>query len=423
MGKSKSRRLLFATMALTVTAVATETVLQAAWWLSPTVQFHLSLPGTVTTIPDDQLGWRGHPGHPEHDRHGFRNRSVPDRADIVAMGDSQTYGYHVQPHESWPRQLAPLHGVSSYVMAYGGYGPVHSLLLWDEAMRLKPKVVIEAMYSGNDLYEAFRLVYDQNQAPWLKSSQLEIQQAIQEAQGNQTLHDRISRVYWMGNPPTPWQPAGSVLRRFVSQHCRLYGLLRAVKNASWLAVTGPSTQPLVETDWQANKQYAAKHKDYCIAFEHGAVKTVMNPACRSESMNLDDPRIAEGHRIAIRANRLIAQRAREANIRYLVVLIPTKDLVFKDVVRDSGFAMPAAYDQMIQREEAMWRATKRHFERHKIETIDTLDALRKRLAEGQQPFHMSLDTHLNLEGHRVVAQLVHAYLSQTRHHTSLASKR
>jgi len=106
------------------------------------------------TIPDPSLVYRPNPEYPEHDGRGFRNPAVPDRAELVALGDSMTYGVGVAPEESWPRQLATLAGRTMYNISYGGYGPVHSLLLWDEALSFQPHVVIEAVYVGNDLFDA-----------------------------------------------------------------------------------------------------------------------------------------------------------------------------------------------------------------------------------------------------------------------------
>ena len=45
-------------------------------------------------------------------------------------------------------------------MAWGGWGPVHSLILLDEAISLHPKIIIEAFYAGNDLFDAFNIVYN-----------------------------------------------------------------------------------------------------------------------------------------------------------------------------------------------------------------------------------------------------------------------
>src|SRR5688572_30586092 len=71
---------------------------------SPKVNELLASPWTtgrvLATVPDERLGHRPNPDKPGHDRKGFRNPEVPAKADIIALGDSQTYGTGVQRDEA-----------------------------------------------------------------------------------------------------------------------------------------------------------------------------------------------------------------------------------------------------------------------------------------------------------------------------------
>lgn len=49
-----------------------------------------------------------------HDNWGFRNSDVPSKVDIVAIGDSQTYGASATAYNSWPSWLSPLSGKLVY---------------------------------------------------------------------------------------------------------------------------------------------------------------------------------------------------------------------------------------------------------------------------------------------------------------------
>src|SRR5881394_3687348 len=51
---------------------------------------------------DDVLGMALPAGSGGHDAWGFRNRSVPESADVVALGDSHTYGNCAKRSEAWP---------------------------------------------------------------------------------------------------------------------------------------------------------------------------------------------------------------------------------------------------------------------------------------------------------------------------------
>ncbi len=83
-------------------------------------------------IPHPVLGRIIAPGTAGHDAWGFRNRQVPDRATIVAVGDSMTYGISATAQESWPSWLARLSGLDVYNLSLGGYGPTDYQELVDE---------------------------------------------------------------------------------------------------------------------------------------------------------------------------------------------------------------------------------------------------------------------------------------------------
>src|SRR5579862_4874650 len=55
-----------------------------------------------------------------YDAWGFRNRQVPQQADIVAVGDSHTYGNTARMEDSWPIVLGHMTGRTAYNMGMGG---------------------------------------------------------------------------------------------------------------------------------------------------------------------------------------------------------------------------------------------------------------------------------------------------------------
>lgn len=75
-------------------------------------------------ISDEILGFKLGPNSGGHDSWGYRNRSVPDRADIVAIGDSHTYGISAKASDTWPSFLEKLSGEKTYNLSLPGYGPV-----------------------------------------------------------------------------------------------------------------------------------------------------------------------------------------------------------------------------------------------------------------------------------------------------------
>lgn len=119
-------------------------------------------------IPDPYTGTRLQPLTPEAEGYtgpvdllGFRNRSVPTIADLITIGDSQTFGSGVPVADTWPAQLTtalPPH-TELYNVSTNGWGAVQYLYLFNKIVRLRPQVVVVAFSSGTDAVESVRLVY------------------------------------------------------------------------------------------------------------------------------------------------------------------------------------------------------------------------------------------------------------------------
>jgi len=93
---------------------------------------------------------------------GFRNKNIPIIADIITIGDSQTYGNNAFLEENWPSSLVNnLIGYKPilYNMSVGGWGATEYFEIFNKALYLQPKIVIVAFYSGNDPIDTFNKVY------------------------------------------------------------------------------------------------------------------------------------------------------------------------------------------------------------------------------------------------------------------------
>jgi len=120
------------------------------------------------TIKDPRTRVRTRPLFPDlgligpHDLLGFRNRAIPTAADVVTIGDSQTYGNNAALEQNWPSQMAASlapRACTVYSMAAGGWGAVQYLEMLDKAVRLRPAVLVVALYTGNDPLESFTMAY------------------------------------------------------------------------------------------------------------------------------------------------------------------------------------------------------------------------------------------------------------------------
>ncbi len=108
----KRKRLCFWIVTLIVTLTSMELALQLLSFVFPRVDCVLSL--NPKALSDERLIVRGNPKHPEHDEKGFRNKSVPQKVDVLAIGDSQTYGTGVNAGQDWPQQMQSLGKIETY---------------------------------------------------------------------------------------------------------------------------------------------------------------------------------------------------------------------------------------------------------------------------------------------------------------------
>jgi hypothetical protein len=109
-------------------------------------------------------------GFEDHDTHrkgslttdslGFCNAPDVDRlpaVDIVAVGDSFTSCWAVEPSLAWVRRLGMRTGLSAYSMGQGGLGPFEYVqILKQLGLQRHPRIVVMNIYEGNDLRDAAR---------------------------------------------------------------------------------------------------------------------------------------------------------------------------------------------------------------------------------------------------------------------------
>lgn len=402
------KSLLFPAISLTAGLLLCELALQLFAWAAPRHYARLAWTVACPVIVDDaRLGVRPNPLFPEHDRNGFRNRSVPRAVSVVALGDSQTYGAGVLPDQPWPQQLEKLdrQDGSVYNMACGGWGPTHSLLLFDEALALKPKLIIEAFYSGNDLYDSYAHVYNRHQLPELRSHDGTSIRSMEAADRKQPLEEAVQNLFFMNQ-----NVAQGRLKSFMRGHCRIYQLVARVREIS---------RERRNRSWEVARQDAAQNAAYCQPFESGGVKTVFTPQYRASVLDLRDPRIAEGLRISLEAIRRMNDRARAARIRFLVLLIPTKELVFKEAVYRHPVTVPKPYQTLIEEEERVRQQVTASLSHEGIEFADALPGLRESVRMGDSPYPITSDGHPNGAGHCAMAETV---LSAIREHRLLAMR-
>jgi len=311
-----------------------------------------------------------------HDAWGFRNDEVPDEADIVTIGDSQTYGDGATMVGSWPYQLGELTGKTVYNLSLGGYGPAQYLyLLKEKALILKPSQVIIGLYCGNDFSNSYEMVYG-----------YDFWKEYRNPEGKFDLPSRLTTEIIEANNPSflgsigPWLNSNSILFR------KIDNLIYQIR--------------------MRNNERILKDPRFTF-FEdtENNIRTGFKSKMRLKEINADDPENIEGYRIAIEMISEMGDICEADGVNFSVVMIPTKELVYWDLIEKNDSTGKFDNVQRIVESELKWRELLfRDLSEKGIEYVDALGKMRESLGR-KRIYHEDLNDHPNQAGYKIIAEV------------------
>ena len=392
--RQRPRRLVFLRI-LTILVGLIAGLLAAEAGLRIVEKIQLGDQTTAATVDDPQLGTRVLPYTTGHDANGFRNASVPAQADIVALGDSQTWGVNVHTDDAWPPQLARLSGRSVYNMGVGGYGPIQYWALTDRALTFSPKVIVVGLYFGNDLYDAYLMTYSRDTYKELRRTQV-----IDELKDD-TISAR-AKYYWDEeknfhnnygrSSPTGWS-------FWLREHSAIGRLLN--RSGWWPGAT--------DVDYEIDRAWAHAYPDRGAVCDTAGIRTVFTTAYRLTGLDLDDPRVGEGLRITKEVLRRTHQKTDQAGVKMLVLLIPTKELVYADLMQREA-KLTGTYARMVESEKQARHEIETWCNETRVRCVDALPNLQSAIASRQPIYPATTESHPNVAGYRVLATTVNEAL-------------
>lgn len=334
----------------------------------------------ATTVEDEVLGLRIQPLTTGHDALGFRNRQVPERVDIVAIGDSMTYGVSAPRDLAWPQQLGGLIGERVYNMGLGGFGPLQYLhLAGTSARALKPRLLIVGFYFGNDMMDAYYVAQRPHWQSWRTSP---------VAQSGETAFDKAG----LAEPRKRFEG----LRNWLSRNSVLYSVLRETVLRRF------ATREREEQARSASPDVRLLWNDAT----YPGVRTIFTPQFRLAAVDLAIPAVREGLRIAQRAFAALKSEADSQGARLLLVLIPTKERAYCSRLRRSGVKLPESFTRLCEAETLAKAELQRFLEERHIAYIDATPALERQIASGVQLYPADSDGHPQGSGYGVIAREV-----------------
>ena len=347
-------------------------------------------------VADPVLGYKLAPFTLGHDANGFRNDAVPQHADVITLGDSQTWGVNAERQDAWPQQLAKLSGHSVYNMGLGGFGPVQYKVLIPQALRLSPKIIVVGFYLGNDIYDAYSMAY-QYAAHWHLRS---------PAAGDLSANTVADQANALWNEEKQFHAtfgrhsvSGSSL--WLREHIAIARLLN--RTHLW-----PGSQ---DVDFEIDKSWARAHPDRGAICDWPGQETVFTTAYRLAGLDLDEPRIAEGVRIS---QELLSQMQIETEANHtklIVLLLPTKETVYARA-HGGKLKLDAVYQKLVDMEARIRAAIIFNCQKQQISYIDALPQLTAALDRGERIYPTTTESHPNAHGYFVIASAVKENLGQ-----------
>ncbi|HIG17917.1 MAG TPA: SGNH/GDSL hydrolase family protein [Candidatus Handelsmanbacteria bacterium] len=196
------------------------------------------------------------------------------------------------------------------------------------------------------------------------------------------------------------QGADGTLRAFLSEHSRLVGVLRSMRD-SWRG-----------SPWDRYLAQERHFPDRIACFERGRIRTVMTPSYRKVALNLDDARISEGLRIAIHELGAMARRCAESDTAFGALLIPTKEYVFSNQLTTPE-ELGTGYSELIQLERRMWEQAESFLFREEITYVSVLTPLSSPLDKGLATYRETSDGHPSPLGHQCMAEAAQEIVAQS----------
>jgi lysophospholipase L1-like esterase len=315
-------------------------------------------------VYDDRLGRKFVPSVLDIDENGFRNPGVPGEVDIVAMGDSHTYGVNVKSENSWPAQLARMSGLSIYNSGVGGYGTLQYYYLFDSAVKLKPERIILALYPANDLNDVCKII-----------EKLDYWREWARARGYDTgvctgSSGRLSRI------------------NMVLSASHLYWTAaRAIKRVNEGTDFGDSVR-------------VSDGKNPTL-IKYGTIGS------HRKYMDLERERISLGLAVTEDMLREMSEKARSMGIEFSVVLIPSKEVVFFDYLKEKGYELPADYTGLVENENKLVAGLSRFFKSEGIRFADARPYIEKELYTSRDVYSTTDDGHPLEAGYNAYARAVY----------------
>ena len=328
---------------------------------------------TYPEVVSDPIYGHAHvPGRGGLDAWGYRNAHVPQSADSVCIGDSQTFGTNIRREDNYASELARASGREVYNMSLGGYGPLQYVELAKRSLDLRPKTVVIGYYFGNDLADAHRFLGLEHWSG-LRAPEL---------------------AYTLPNDVDYGDKRSLNLAMAATDGLMLHSLvLRKIGNDLKLAAKlSPLLRGFVTSD------------NGGIGYEGGAISTRFQPKYRMGCMNLAVPQMRDGLRITGHCFRELSAIFEEANARPVLLLIHNKEFYYHELMGQRGETVPSSIASLAEMERTLMAKITELAAEAGMDVVDPTAQLVAALGDGVAVYPSDVDAHLNRAGSAIVGR-------------------
>ena len=338
-------------------------------------------------VEHEKLGHVMNANMEEIDEHGFRNNILPS-INIVALGDSHTYGFNVASENSWPKLLG--RKLEKYVYNYGigGYGILQYEYLLNKSTEINPEVILLGLYLANDLNDICQISSNQYWASRAKELHIDGNLCPETEKPHQKPNAAANKK-GMATLLWSWLNDKSATISIASEYYSRFSTVNKIED-------GEIIDSLVINDGKIKTEIAFKR-----------IKA------HEEYMNMNRPHIQMAYE-ALKNFLSDAQKHSESdNIRFGVLFIPSKERVFYNYLIQRGYNVPKEYKQLVANEDELKANLSLFLENSKISFTDVLPDMEIALLKYGNIYPIKDDGHPNEIGYQIYADSALKLYQQT----------
>ncbi len=261
----------------------------------------------------------------EIDEHGFRNNTLPS-IEVVALGDSHTYGFNVSSDNAWPKLLARKIEKNVYNFGIGGYGILQYQYLLNKSIELNPEVILLGLYLPNDLNDICRLI-SKNQYWASRARKFNIDIGLCAAPPKRQPISRTGTRKKREILFKKWLKEKSATISIVSEYSSRHSTLKKIENneiKNALVINDKNTKTIIRHKRIRN------HKKY---------------------MDINEPHIKMAYEMLKNFVLEAKKNVDLNNIHFGVLFIPSKERVFYKYLMQMGYDVSIEYKELVPRLE------------------------------------------------------------------------